>query len=97
MNILKAQHYGFSLLSFLSACVCVQTVPQSRNIPLQKVPCLKLYVVSCGGRCFTWYVIFANSHITSIQSVRVRVGVIPSGRLHLNPLLRAKFPGIFPF
>lgn len=41
MNILKAQHivrYGFSLLSFLSACVCVQTAPQSRNISPSESP-----------------------------------------------------------
>lgn len=90
-----------ALLSFLTGCFCVKTATRE-TFPLSKVLSLKLYVALHGvvvshRDFFTWYVILVNSHMISIQLVRVQVRAIPSGRLHLNTLLCAKFPGIFLF
>lgn len=78
-------------------CINLETFPLSEVLSLKLYIVLHGVVVSYREIFFTWYVILVNSHMISIQLVRVQVRAIPSGRLHLNTLLCAKFLGIFLF
>lgn len=74
----------------------VQSFPCSRHCLCSGAECgTALWFLT--GRFLTWYVILVNVHMISIPLVRVQVGAIPSGSLHLNTLPSAKFLGIFLF